>query len=98
MYSGLLWCSIYNSDGVKVSHEDLFSVDLDGWEDAMMNTENAIVEYLDEIMPKNDWQFEIGADAFSGMLDYSLTTPLPEIPPFTFTLRDKDYTIHFPKD
>lgn len=99
MHSGLIWCYICDAKGVKVSDEDLFSVDRPGWEDDMMNTENAISNYLQTLLPAEEaWQFEIGADAFSGLLDYSLSDPLPDIPPFTFSLRDQMYTIHFPSE
>jgi hypothetical protein len=102
MTNGIVWCYICKADkanGEKVPDEDLFPLDCEGWEDDMANTENAITEYLVGILPddnENCWQFEIGADAFSGVLDYSLKNTLPEIPPFTFTLRNESYTIYFP--
>jgi hypothetical protein len=99
MHSGLIWCYICCANGTRVSDEDLFSVDRPGWEDDMMNTNDVINNYLQSILPAEEaWQFEIGADAFSGLLDYSLSDPLPNIPPFTFSLRDQMYTIYFPSE
>jgi hypothetical protein len=97
MHSGLIWCVLYNSDGVEVRGEDLFPVDSDTWGDDIEAVTNVVYEHLSKHLPDGEsWQFEIGGDAFSGVLDYYLENPVPTIPPCAFTLRDASYSIHFP--
>lgn len=92
-YSGLIWGSVYDANGVYMPDAETHFWDADP--DLFVEISNIMREHVRKYIHVGYFQSGFGGDDRNGCIDYAWHIPAPQVDPMPFEISGCKYTMRF---